>query len=146
MTKQEYTFIRNLAWDLLIDSKTSHLPVDIKSVAAIYNLQNLINNSMSLYENTLLISEEILKIFGLTTNLSKYLAIRILSPMIILRELNIASAEEVCVLSRLPMNLAIQRYERLKMLMLRDSFEISSLETMVLFQFQEWIKEYKSQV
>ena len=84
MTKQEYQHIRNLAWDLLIDSNTSSLPVNILAIANIYGLGRLVDNNKSLYENTLSISDGILKVFGLNTELSMYLAVRILAPMIVL--------------------------------------------------------------
>ena len=83
MKEQEYKHIRNLAWDLLIDANISQLPVDISAIANLYNLQHLIDNSKSLYENTLSVSEGILKIFGMTNpEFTRYLAVRILAPMI----------------------------------------------------------------
>ena len=84
MKEQEYKHIRNLAWDLLIDANISQLPVDISAIANLYNLQHLIDNSKSLYENTLSVSEGILKIFGMTNpDFTRYLTVRILAPMIV---------------------------------------------------------------
>lgn len=143
MTKHEYVFIRNLAWDLLIDANISQLPVDIKAIATLYNLHNLIDSSKSLYENTLVISQSILKIFGLNKpEFTKYLAIRILSPMIVLKELGIKSEAEICNFCGLPLELAKQRFKRLEMLLIRDAFETSRLETIVLSQFREWLDNY----
>ncbi len=142
MNKQEYKLIRNLAWDLLIDANISQLPVDISAIADLYNLQHIVDSSKSLYDNTLFISEYILKIFGINDpELKKYLAVRILSPMIVFKELNIKSAEEMSNLSGIPINLAQQRFERLKMLLKRNKFETSHLETIVLSQFHDWLNK-----
>ncbi len=140
MTKQEYKHIRNLAWDLLIDSNTSSLPVDIVAIARLYALEHLIDNNKSLYENALSVSDGILKVFGLNNiEHSKYLAVRILAPVIVFKELNIKSAKEMSDLSGLPIDIATQRYDRLLMLQERNSFEVSRLENIVLSQFKEWI-------
>lgn len=140
MNEQEYKHIRNLAWDLLIDANISQLPVDINAIAAIYNLQPLIDNSKSLYENTLSIAEGILKIFGMTNpEFTRYLAVRILAPMIVFKELGVKSAEELSRLSGLPADLANQRFKRFEMLLSRNAFQTSRLETVVLSQFRQWI-------
>lgn len=140
MNEQEYKHIRNLAWDLLIDANISRLPVDINAIAAIYNLQPLIDNSKSLYENTLSVAEGILKIFGMTNpELTRYLAVRILAPMIVFKELGVKSAEELGRLSGLPADLANQRFKRFEMLLSRNAFQTSRLETVVLSQFRQWI-------
>lgn len=143
MNEQEYKHIRNLAWDLLIDANISQLPVDINAIAVLYHLQHLIDNSKSLYDNTLRISEGILKIFGMTNpEFTRYLAVRILAPMIVFKELGIQSAEELGNLSGLPANLANQRFKRFEMLLSRNAFQTSRLETIVLSQFQNWIDNY----
>ena len=140
MNEQEYKHIRNLAWDLLIDANISQLPVDINAVAALYNLQPLIDNSKSLYENTLSVAEGILKIFGMTNpEFTRYLAVRILAPMIVFKELGVKSAEELGKLSGLPANLANQRFKRFEMLLSRNAFQTSRLESIVLSQFRQWI-------
>lgn len=140
MNEQEYKHIRNLAWDLLIDANISQLPVDINAIAALYNLQSLIDNSKSLYENTLSVAEGILKIFGMTNpEFTRYLAIRILAPMIVFKELGVKSAEELGKLSGLPANLANQRFKRFEMLLSRNAFQTSRLESIVLSQFRQWI-------
>lgn len=140
MNKQEYKHIRNLAWDLLIDANISQLPVDINAIATIYNLQPLIDNSKSLYENTLSVAEGILKIFGMTNpEFTRYLAVRILAPIIVFKELGVKSAEELGRLSGLPADLANQRFKRFEMLLSRNAFQTSRLETVVLSQFRQWI-------
>ena len=140
MNKQEYQHIRNLAWDLLIDANISQLPVDINAIAALYDLRHLIDNSKSLYDNTLSVAEGILKIFGMDNpELTKHLAVRILAPMIVFKELGIQSAEEMSSLSGLPIDLANQRFKRFEMLLSRNAFQTSRLEAIVLSQFREWI-------
>lgn len=140
MNEQEYKHIRNLAWDLLIDANISQLPVDINAIAALYNLQHLVDNRKSLYDNTFSVAGGILKIFGLTNpKFTRYLAVRILAPMIVFKELGIKSAEEMSNLSGLPIDLAKQRFERFEMLLVRNAFETSRLETIVLSQFREWL-------
>ena len=140
MNKQEYQHIRNLAWDLLIDANISQLPVDINAIAALYDLRHLIDNSKSLYDNTLSVAEGILKIFGMDNpELTKHLAVRILAPMIVFKELGIQSVEEMSSLSGLPIDLANQRFKRFEMLLSRNAFQTSRLETIVLSQFRKWI-------
>ena len=140
MNKQEYQHIRNLAWDLLIDANISQLPVDINAIAALYDLRHLIDNSKSLYDNTLSVAEGILKIFGMNNpELIKHLAVRILAPMIVFKESGIQSVEEMSSLSGLPIDLANQRFKRFEMLLSRNAFQTSRLETIVLSQFREWI-------
>ena len=140
MTEQEYKHIRNLAWDLLIDANISALPVDINSIAKLYHAQSLIKASNSLYDNALLVSSHILSIFGYNNvELSRYLAVRILSPMIILKALNVKSAEDVAKFTKLPINIAKQRFDRFQMLLKRNAFETSKLETKVLNQFKDWL-------
>ena len=124
----------------MIDANISQLPVDISAIANLYNLQHLIDNSKSLYENTLSVSEGILKIFGMANpEFTRYLAVRMLAPMIVFKELGIKSAEELCRLSGLPIDLANQRFKRFEMLLSRNAFQTSRLETIVLSQFREWI-------
>ena len=140
MTVQEYKYIRNLAWDLLIDANISRLPVDINAIAALYNLQDLIDNSKSLYDNTFSVAERILKKFGMSNpELTRDLSVRILSPMIVFKELGVESAEELGKLSGLPSDLAKQRFERFEILLIRNAFETSHLETIILSQFREWL-------
>lgn len=59
--------------------------------------------------------------------------------MIIFKELGIKSAEEMSSISGLPIDLANQRFRRFEMLLSRNAFQTSRLETIVLSQFREWI-------
>ena len=141
MTEQEYKHIRNLAWSLLIDAHISQLPIDIASIANIYNLSSVLNDSATRYENALNISQQILHLYGCnsTPENCKYLAVRIMAPMIVIKELNIQSASELSDLTELPYDISMQRYERYKMLLKRNSFYLSSLERKVYIQFRNWI-------
>ena len=51
----------------------------------------------------------------------------------------IKSVEELCRLSGLPSDLANQRFKRFEMLLSRNAFQTSRLETIVLSQFRQWI-------
>ena len=142
MDKQQYKHIRNLAWDLLIDANIKSLPVDIDKIATLYNLETLIDASKSRYENALIVSKNILKLFGYNDSFTKILAIRILSPMIVLKSLNITSAIEINQITELPIELCYNRFERYKMLLTRNAFCTSTVEVKVLSQFKNWIDNY----
>ena len=75
---------------------------------------------------------------------SKCLAVRILSPMIVLKELKVSSATDIARYTNLPLTEANKRFSRLQELMTRDKFETSSLETRVLEQFKPWITAVSS--
>lgn len=144
MNEQEYKLIRNLAWDLIIDAGIKSLPVDIKAIAKLYDLETLISEERTVYENTLIVTSEILKLFGLNNaDFPKYLTVRILAPMIVLKELCIESAESLSDVTGLPIDVANYRLKRLKMLVERDAFETSNLESIVLSQFKDWILTQK---
>lgn len=145
LTKQEYQHIRNLAWDLLIDANITSLPVSLHAIAALYGMQSLIDTSKSRYENACILSYHILKIFGYKNELEyvRYLAIRILAPMIVLREVNVSSAKEVADLTELPIQIASQRYRRYCMLLDRNAFGTSQAEVKVLSQFMDWIITFR---
>lgn len=141
ITKQEYQHIRNLSWDLLIDANITSLPTNIKSIARIYNCQTSIVDYYSLFGNAQVISKNILAIMGYKTS-SEYkrcLATRILAPAIILKELNVQSANDIMQYTHLPQIEAIKRFERLQTLIQRNRFGMSNMEIKVLKQFQPWI-------
>jgi hypothetical protein len=142
MNKQEYQHIRNLAWDILNKAKIQALPIDIASIAKLYNVENYLKHSETLYNNTVIVSTQILEIYGYNADFAKYLAIRLMSPIIILKELKITSAEDIANITGLPLNIAKKRYERYQMLLVRNAFETSHLETKVLNQFQDWLNQH----
>lgn len=142
MEKQEYQHIRNLAWDLLIEAQIKSLPIDISKIANLYNIDY--NETGNVFNDTLVVSHKILEIFGYNTNLSKHLAVRILCPMIVIKELDIKTENELSVITKLPIEISRQRFDRYKMLLKRNAFETSDLESKLLSQFKEWIKSYKT--
>ena len=141
MDKQEYQHIRNLAWNTLIQSKINSLPVDISKITKSYNIHYYTSNNY--YDDAISISNELLKMFGYNIELSKYLAVRLLCPMIVIKFLNIKSAKEMSNITGLPIEIANQRFKRFELLLKRNAFETSELESRLLLQFQDWIAKYK---
>ena len=141
MTKQEYQHIRNLAWDLLIDANITSLPTDLLAIANLYNGQDKIDVSKSTYENAISISQHILQTLGYksSTEHSKCLAVRILSPVVVLKELKVKSTADIVKFTNLPFAEANKRYVRLQELIARGKFETSNMETKVLRQFKPWL-------
>jgi len=141
MEKQEYQHIRNLAWDLLIDSQIKSLPVDISKIAKLYNINY--NKTGNTFNDALTISYKVLEIFGYNVNLAKYLTVRILCPMIVIKKLDIKTENELSIITELPIDISRQRFDRYKMLLKRNAFETSDLESKLLLQFKDWIDSYK---
>ena len=141
MTKQEYQHIRNLAWDLLIDANITSLPTDLLAIASLYNGQDKIDALKSTYENAISISQHILQTLGYKSSAehNKCLAVRILSPVVVLKELKVQSAADIVRFTNLPFVEASKRYARLQELLVRDMFETSNMETKVLRQFKPWL-------
>lgn len=144
MTKQEYQHIRDLAWLLLADAKISSLPVDIARIARMYNFERLLDYSKTRYANTIMLSEKILWIYGYNTGeeYSKTLAVRLLCPAIVLRDLQIKSAADIKMYCDVPNQIAQHRFERLQLLLKRDKFEQSGMEASVLKNFASWIRNH----
>lgn len=142
VTRQECQHIKNFSLDLLIDANIRCLPVNVMGVAKVYNIN--LSQVKTLFTNTLYLSDKLLNIFGYNTKLTKYLAVELLSPMIILRNLNIQSVIEIADITKLPLSIATQRFNKYKMLLTYKSFKPSNLESKVLLQFNDWIKHYKS--
>lgn len=143
MTEQEYKLIRSLAWDVLIDAGISELPVNIKAVASVYGAESVVDDSASVYDNTVKVSEYILNVFGLDSRtLTEAFTVRLLAPMIVLKRLSVRSAAEVSRLTGLPPVLAEKRFERLMLLEERNAFGISKLENTVWLQFEKWAEKY----
>lgn len=67
MNEQEYKLIRNLAWDVLIDSKAARLPINLAAIASLYKL-NSPEEKLSFYVKAFQISSAILQTFGLYGN------------------------------------------------------------------------------
>lgn len=141
MTGQEYKHIRNLAWSILIEIGANSLPVQLDTITNIYQISVNVDNY---YNKAIQISSCLLSIFGLNKDLSEMLAIRLLSPMVVLREIGVHSGKDIAKLTGLPIFVANKRYERLQMLVKRNAFCTSRLEQIVLKQFEPWISQQKS--
>ena len=146
MNEQEYKLIRNLAWDVLIDSKASCLPVNLAAIASLYKLNNP-ETSLPLYTKASQISSAILQTYGLYGNEKvEYFSVRVLAPITVLDALNTTSPMDVAHFTGLPMNLAIQRFNRLQTVRKRGTIGMTRQERIVLEQFQHWISlNYKKQ-
>ena len=146
MNEQEYKLIRNLAWDVLIDSKAARLPINLAAIASLYKL-NSPEEKLSFYVKAFQISSAILQTFGLYGNEKiEYFTVRILAPITVLNALNITSPVEVAHFTGLTMNLAIQRFNRLQTVRRRGTIGMTRQERVVLEQFQHWISlNYKKQ-
>lgn len=136
MTEQEYKHIRNLAWSILIEIGANSLPVQLDTITNIYQISVNVDNY---YNKAIQISSCLLYIFGLNKDLSEMLAIRLLSPMVVLKEIGVRSGKDIAKLTGLPILVANKRYERLQMLVKRNAFCTSRLEQIVLKQFEPWI-------
>lgn len=147
MTEQEYRTIRDMAWLILINSKTNSLPIDIGKIANLYDFSFLIDSKKSRYENCLNVCREILRLYGINyqDDFPKYFTVRVMSPAIVLREIKVSSPKELAIITDLPMNLAEQRFTRLQQLLKRDKFETSNMESIVLSQFKDWIDKHHAQ-
>ena len=146
MNEQEYKLIRNLSWDVLIDSKASCLPVNLAAITSLYKLNNP-ETSLPFYTKASQISSAILQTYGLYGNEKvEYFTVRVLAPITVLDALNTTSPMDVAHFTGLPMNLAIQRFNRLQTVRKRGTIGITRQERIVLEQFQHWISlNYKKQ-
>lgn len=138
MTEQEYKHIRNLAWKVLIDIKADSLPIQLEAITDYYHISS---NADNYYTRTVQLSSVLLSMFGLNSDLSETLAIRLLSPMVVLKEIGVRSGADIATITGLPVQIANKRYERLQVLIKRNAFCTSRLEQIVLKQFRVWIIE-----
>lgn len=141
MNRQEYLFIRNISWDLLIDARIDRLPVDINRIASVYKVNDLITEGAPLYNNAMVVSKYVLDRFGINSNQDncRHLSVRILAPAVVLKELKVSSVDDIIKFTMLPEALAQQRFARLQELISRDKFEMSNMEAKVIKQFRPWI-------
>lgn len=145
MKKEEYSAIRELAWDILLKSNTTSLPVRITPIAKLYGYKNVIDYNMSRIDNTYTLSRLILKNHKITANplTIKTLAIRILCPMCVLYECNITNPKKISEICDIPENMALERANRLQTLIQRNKFYSSDIEYLVYMKFENFIENYK---
>lgn len=139
MTKQEYEHTRNLAWLILINAKITELPIDETKLASVLFEKINIDADKSRFENVLEISKHILEIYGYDTRyeLCHALTVRLMAPMIVLKELNIKTKKELQDITDLPEKEAEKRFKRYELLLKRNKFETSNFESKVLKQFKD---------
>ncbi|MEF9984524.1 MAG: hypothetical protein RR710_08290 [Oscillospiraceae bacterium] len=120
-----------LAWQLLINSKSSELPIRITPIAKLYNVDDSINYNLSRWQNSKIISEKILNLYGLnySEDAAHQLAVRILCPMCIIKECNIHHPEELVLLCDIPYDEAVKRLRRFEKLLVKNNFYVSELES-----------------
>lgn len=147
MEKDLYIQIRNLAWNLLISAEISSLPIDIEKIAREFNLDNKIQSSQSLFENTLTVATDILNLYGLNIDsaAAEALAVRLIAPSGVIESCKIGSATELKDITGLPLKQAETRFRRLVELRRRGKFGTSHLERRVVKQFEFFCKQYNNQ-
>lgn len=145
LDQQEYSHLNYLALDLIIDARINRLPVDISNIASIYGLRKLIDYSKSRFENTVIVSQHILKMFGYDDNIyyAEYLAVKILSPLIVLRELDVKSYDHFTELTDLPILISALRFDLYKNLVNQTQIGRYNVEKRALRCFSNWIKTIK---
>lgn len=141
LNHQEYSHINYLALDLLIDAKIDRLPVDVAEIASNHGISSIIDFSKSRYDNAVIVSKHILGKYGYNNNLyySEYLATKILSPLIIFKELGINNFEHFHFLSDLPILIASLRFDLYKNLISKSEIGKYSIEKRALNCFRDWI-------
>lgn len=141
LNRQECEHINYLALDILIDSKADKLPINIAQIVAHYRLDYTIDLSKSRFENAVAISSLILQKYGYDHDLfySEYLAVKILSPLVVFKELDISIFEEFYVLSDLPPFIASLRFEHYENLRRHNDIGKYNIEKRILNRFNNWI-------
>ena len=141
MNHQECEHINYLALDILIDSKIDQLPVNVAQIAAHHGLNYTIDLSKTRFENTVAISSLILQKYGYDHSLfySEYLAVKILSPLVVFKELGISMFEEFYVLADLPPLIASLRFEHYENLCRHNDIGKYNIEKRILNMFKNCI-------
>ncbi len=144
MDKQLYSTLRELAWHILIQGNISKLPVAITPIAKAYQLEELMDYSGSRYSNAIIISEHILKHYGIDTSREniKFLATHLLTPLCILKECHILTPDKISKYCDVPYELANERSKRLSTAIKYDKFYLSSFEEKVSNNFTDYINNF----
>lgn len=145
MDKQINFTIRDIAWDVLIETNTTELPVKITPLANLYQFSG-INYSKTRYENSLNISKEILKFYGIkdTEECMLSLTRRLLAPLCVLKKCKMYEPKEISKACDIPIDIAVQRANRLQKLLNANTFYYSELEQKVFNNFKNFIYTYNS--
>lgn len=122
----------------MISAKIIELPINEDKLASALSEKIDIGTNKSRFENVLEISKHVLKMYGYDTRyeLCHALTVRLMAPMIVLKELNIKTEEELQDITDLPKEEAVKRFERYLMLLKRGKFETFNFESKILRQFK----------
>lgn len=142
MTKDEYIFIRNYAWDILIISQSDHLPIDLQQIADSFGIR--LQQNLSYFKQAVELCSALLKQIGLNNNeeCSTALATRIIAPITVLQNCDIKTYKELKNLTLLPEPLSKHRFDRITAK--KDYIGMSSLERRVQQQFNSFCDDYKT--
>lgn len=173
MEKQQYFKIRNLAWEILVKQKVDTLPINIIQIcndmkisvikaninldgySTVRNDENIIYykqiNNIGRIRFTIAheLGHILLNNYNLTLRErekeANMFAARLLTPLGVLQELNVKSAEEISRVCNVSLSMAKIRYARLEMLRQRNKFQTSKLEQSVVHNFQNYITNYNKE-
>lgn len=142
MTKDDYIFIRNYAWDILIISQSDHLPIDLQQIADSFGVH--LQQDLNYFKQAIALCSALLQQIGLNDNeeYSTALAIRIIAPIVVLQNCDIKTYKELENLTLLPEPLSRHRFDRIAVK--KDYIGMSSLERRVGLQFNSFCNNYKT--
>lgn len=145
LNHQEYAHINFIALDLLIDAGINCLPVDAAKIASVYGFGKNIDLSKSRYDNIVEISRLVLSLFGYQNNIvySEYLAIKIMSPLVILKEIGISSSTQLEYICELPPLPASMRFDLYKIMSNKTEIGSYSIEKRVYKNFTAWVNSVR---
>lgn len=147
MNKDDYMFIRQLAWTVLIDSKIDKLPVELNKIVNYFDIDTRLSFlPLNHWSKCRMLSKTLLRKFGLECSVenAKLLSVRILAPAVILYECNVKSAKEISEITKLPEQEAAKRFDRLNLLKKREKFYTSEDETTISNNFRDFVASYRS--
>lgn len=137
--------IRDIARLILAKSKAYCLPINIESIAKLYNLDKYIKPELNRYNNCCNVCREILKLYGMKDDkeFSERLAMHIMAPAIVLCKLSISSYHELAKITDIPLGKADECFDNLQKVSRVKVAELSKIEKAVLKNFSEWIDNHR---
>lgn len=142
MTKDDYIFIRNYAWDILIISQSDHLPIDLQQIADSFGVH--LQQDLNYFKQAVALCSALLQQIGLNDNeeYSTALAIRIMAPITVLQSCDVKTCKELENLTLLPESLSKHRFNRISAK--KSYIGMSALERRVQHQFNSFCDSYKT--
>lgn len=167
-----YFHLRNLAWQILIDSKADSLPIDLNKILQYLNITALPYDFKSEIRGThkklpagkqviyytitadeqqarFTIAHEIghilLKHYNLKNSIEKEansFAARLLMPLGVLNAIGITKAEDIASVCNVSLESAEWRAKRMQEVVKRNKYGASDLERQLIQQFAIYIKEF----